>query len=151
MLGEMTAVEIEALLNSEVVARLGCHAAGQIYVVPVTYAYRDGCLYVHTAEGRKLDMMRANPNVCVEVDQFENLANWQSVIAEGHVEELTDADAMAGLRVLLDRLMPLLVGETATPTHGLEPSQRSAATILRIRLGERSGRYERTTSRSQET
>ena len=40
-------------------------------------------LYCHSGEGLKLQMMRANPSVCFEVDRHENLANWQSVIAQG--------------------------------------------------------------------
>jgi hypothetical protein len=36
MLGSFASAEIEDLLRTEVVARLGCHAEGRTYVVPVT-------------------------------------------------------------------------------------------------------------------
>ena len=39
MLGSLSSAEIEDLLRTEVVARLGCHAEGRTYVVPITYVY----------------------------------------------------------------------------------------------------------------
>ena len=39
MLGSLSSKEIEDLLEAEVVARLGCHADGRTYVVPVSYTY----------------------------------------------------------------------------------------------------------------
>ena len=45
MLGTLDAARIEALLGEEVVGRIGCHAEGRTYVVPITYVYADGCVY----------------------------------------------------------------------------------------------------------
>ncbi|MEO8347703.1 MAG: hypothetical protein ABI610_02235 [Acidobacteriota bacterium] len=42
MLGELTPVVIEKLLASEFTGRIGCHADGKTYVVPITYAYQSG-------------------------------------------------------------------------------------------------------------
>lgn len=39
MLGELNSDQIERILGSEVVGRIGCHDAGRPYVVPVTYVY----------------------------------------------------------------------------------------------------------------
>ena len=82
MLGTLSSAEIEDLLRAEVVARLGCHAEGRTYVVPVTYAYDADAVLVQSADGLKVRMMRQNPLVCVEVDHVDNLANWRSV--NGH-------------------------------------------------------------------
>lgn len=43
-------------------------------------------------EGQKLHMMRANPFVCFEVEDIDDLANWHSVIAWGVFEELACED-----------------------------------------------------------
>ncbi len=51
MYGNLTNAEIEHLLNQERVGHLGCYAYGQLYVVPITYAYSDACVYVYTREG----------------------------------------------------------------------------------------------------
>ncbi len=149
MLGTLSSAEIEALLHSQVVARIGCHADGLTYVVPITYAYDGQAIIGHSGEGRKLEMMRRNPAVCIEVDRMTNLANWESVIAWGHFEELQGAVAEAAMNVLRERFRPLIVSETSQPTHGLHRGETEAHSgnghlhLYRIRLYDKSGRFER--------
>ena len=88
MLGELTPEQINAVLFNEVVGRIGCYLEGRTYIVPITYVFDGEAVYGHSAEGLKIRMMRTNPNVCFQVDQRENLANWRSVIAWGVFEEL---------------------------------------------------------------
>ena len=149
MLGELTSVEIEALLHDQWVARLGLHAEHVTYVVPISYVYDGDAIYAHSAGGRKLDMLRTNGRVCVEVDNVENVANWQSVIAWGHFEELHGAPAISALHLLVQRFTPLVTSEVTTPTHGMEmmehPGHASQhdASVFRIKLETKSGRFER--------
>jgi len=148
MLGSLSSAEIEDLLGTEVVARLGCHAEGRTYVVPVTYAYDGEALVVQSADGLKVRMMLQNPLVCVEIDHIDNLANWRSVIAWGRFEEL-GADATAAFARLRVRLQPLVVSETTPAAETLaegETRVRSGnghASIYRIHLFEKTGRFER--------
>src|SRR5450759_5847288 len=123
MLGSLSPTEIDELLRTEVVARLGCHSDGRTYVVPITYVYDGESLIGHSAYGLKLRMMRQNPAVCVEVDRLEDLANWRSVIAWGRFEELTGAAASAALVRLRERFRPLMVSETSQPSHGLHAGE----------------------------
>lgn len=125
MLGDLNAEQIEQLLRSEVIGRIGCHAGGRTYVVPVTFAYDGEHVYAHSADGLKIRMMRENPSVCFEVDRMENMANWQSVIAWGTFEELSGAEAQRGMSYLIDRLLPLMTSATSTPTHGMNESHRA--------------------------
>jgi nitroimidazol reductase NimA-like FMN-containing flavoprotein (pyridoxamine 5'-phosphate oxidase superfamily) len=83
MLGELDDRQIDHLLRSETVGRIGCHANGQTYIVPLTYVYDGQYLYGHTGAGMKVQMMRANPKVCFEVERMQDMANWQSVIVWG--------------------------------------------------------------------
>jgi uncharacterized protein len=40
-------------------------------MVPMNFGYRDGAIYLHSApEGRKIDLIKKNPNVCFEVDEI---------------------------------------------------------------------------------
>lgn len=143
MLGNLSAEQVEHLLYTEVVGRIGCHAGGRTYVVPVTYAYDGGCIYAHSAEGRKIEMMRANPEVCFEVDHVDGLSRWQSVIAAGRYEELEGTEAGRGMQILVDRLMPLMVSSSAMPhADAGEPPGGRPPVLFRIHLGERSGRFE---------
>ncbi len=60
--------EIEAILRREAWGCLGVSADGRPYVVPVNYAYVGGKIVFHCGlKGRKLDCIRANPNVCFTV------------------------------------------------------------------------------------
>jgi uncharacterized protein len=148
MLGELRADEIERVLAEETVARLGCHVDGRTYVVPVTYCYDGGALLAHSREGLKLQMMRRNPDVCVEVDRMRSLSNWESVIAWGRFEELHGPAAMTALRKLVQHVMPMIHSETSLPSHAEHPHGLGAgvfdATVFRIVLTEKTGRYERT-------
>ena len=84
---ELSSGEIEEFLRSQRIARLGCHAGGSTYVVPLIYAYDDGAVVAVTTEGRKTAMLRENPRVCVEVDEYDTdgKGSWRSVIAHGSV------------------------------------------------------------------
>ena len=84
---ELTAAEIDELLREQVVGRIGCHADGLTYVVPVIYAYDGECVHVASIEGQKVRLMRANPRVCFEVDEYTAPGRWRSAIAQGTYEE----------------------------------------------------------------
>jgi uncharacterized protein len=144
----MSDEQIDALLRSAVVGRIGCHADGKTYVVPVVYAYDGRAIYGHSNEGLKLRMLRANPAVCFEVDIVERLSNWQSVIVWGQFEELHGKDAERAEQLLVERLKPLLADQieqlsqppapVGSPDAGVLARR---AVVFRIVLTERTGRY----------
>lgn len=152
VLGELTADEIEHLLSTETVARLGCHADGRTYVVPVTYAYDGRALIIHSAEGLKVWMMRENWDVCVEVDRIAGPTDWACVIAHGTFQELDGAEAAAAMAVFRERFASTTVSATAraaapeavspAPT-GRKDLTRKKAVVYRILLKEKTGRFER--------
>ena len=143
MLGTLDAAAVEALLHDEVVGRLGCHADGRTYVVPIVYAYDGEAVYGHSRDGLKLRMMRANPRVCFEVDRMRDLANWESVIASGTFEELHGDRAAAAMARLVERLAPRMTGQgSARPPEG--HGGGATAVAYRVVLDERTGRFERT-------
>jgi len=133
---ELAAEEVEAFLREQVVARIGCHAGGETYVVPVIYAYEAGAAHVMSVEGRKIRMMRENPRVSFEVDRYEQeTGSWRSVIADGRYEELAGEDAEAAL-ALLARSFEERTGRTAQ-----RPRATGANVVaFRIRLERASGR-----------
>lgn len=146
MIGELTKGEVEAILHGSVVGRIGCHSGGKTYVVPVTYAYDGERVICHSAEGRKISMMRDNPEVCFEVEQIDDLANWRSVIAWGRFEEMRGSDAASSMGLLVDRLLPLMKVTAGASGHNVTPhgQQEGENTIVySIRLTEKSGRFER--------
>jgi hypothetical protein len=151
MLGELNPEEVEDLLRSELTGRIGCHADGRTYVVPITFAYRSDSIYCHSADGMKLKMMRKNPVVCFEVDRIEDIGNWKSVIATGLFEELSGREAIAAMDALISRFAALARAEATHPSYvfrgfDAEPARTDGREIVlfRIHLTEKSGRFERT-------
>jgi nitroimidazol reductase NimA-like FMN-containing flavoprotein (pyridoxamine 5'-phosphate oxidase superfamily) len=148
MLGSLNDKQIDSLLHSQVVGRLGCYAEGRTYVVPVTYVYDGRHIICHSREGLKLAMMRKNPEVCFETDIMENMANWQSVIVWGTFKELSGNEAKIALEKLIDRVKPMLTSETAHPHEPGESHERRdnvgfTAIVYEIEVKEKTGRFEK--------
>jgi hypothetical protein len=148
MIGFMNNAQIDNLLRSEVVGRVGCSTEEKIYVVPITYVYDKSCIYGHTTAGLKVDMMRVNPSVCFEVDHIENLANWQSVIAWGTYEELNGKEATDVLQRIVDRIHPFVTSETTVPRYSLEKPHEPInphieVVVFKINITEATGKFEK--------
>jgi nitroimidazol reductase NimA-like FMN-containing flavoprotein (pyridoxamine 5'-phosphate oxidase superfamily) len=144
MLGELTRAEIEQVMLRETVGRIGCHADGRTYVVPVTYAYDGECVYGHTRDGLKVRTLRANSAVCFEVEQIEDLAHWRTVIAWGTYEELGGRDEERAIALLRARFGSGLASETSRPRPILHDAVMQTRTIaFRLRLDKKTGRFER--------
>lgn len=142
MLGELSDSEVEQVLHEALIGRIGCHAYGKTYVVPVTYAYDGVHVYAHSSEGMKVHMMRENPHVCFEVDMMDNLANWRSVVTWGTFEELRAEDARKkAMLLLIEQIAPRISGPPGASAH---PSTSTEPVVLyRIRLEQKTGRFER--------
>ncbi|MFY9608112.1 MAG: pyridoxamine 5'-phosphate oxidase family protein [Blastocatellia bacterium] len=96
---EMTPEECRKALAETGVARLACESAGQPYVVPVCLAYDGKCLYGFSTLGQKIEHMRANPLVCLEIDDVKDQHHWMSVVAFGRFEELPDKPEFKAVRL----------------------------------------------------
>jgi len=158
MLMELTRDESDDVLADQIVGRLGMIDDSTPYVVPIPYVYRDGDIYAHTAQGRKLNALRAHPEACFEVDDVSSIDQWRSVIAWGRFEQLLGAEAREGLDLLLDRFRPIFtesgkehpgaqIGMLRTldiPRSGAAGEELgrpgSSAVIYRIRLDTVTGR-----------
>ena len=148
MMGQLTSGEIESLLRDCVLGRIGCTDGEKVYVVPISYAYDGQYIYCHTHEGLKIDILRRHPAVGFEVERLENLANWQTVIAHGVFEELTDpALRLDALKKLYDRRLPAITSQTTKLNEELPFGAESLSQIegiaLRIKLDSKTGRFEK--------
>lgn len=114
MIEELDRGAVDTFLRRQVVGRVGCHTDGRTYVVPVIYVWDGESVYVQSVDGRKIRMMRANPEVCFEVDEYEQDGSWRSVIVEGVYEELEGTRAEAALALLVQRFAGRRRGERAS-------------------------------------
>lgn len=148
MLGALNEDQIETLLRELPVGRIGCHADGITYIVPVNYVYDGINIYAHSAKGMKIDMMRKNPEVCFQADAITNLQNWESVVCWGKFEEITDMlEREHAMQKIINRVIPLMRGESAQPSHGFTGDASDVGfemelILYKIVLSKKTGRFE---------
>jgi nitroimidazol reductase NimA-like FMN-containing flavoprotein (pyridoxamine 5'-phosphate oxidase superfamily) len=88
---EMSRAECNDALTRGKVGRLACSYDNQPYVLPLNFAFDGGSyVYFFTTLGRKVEWMRSNPLVCLEIDEVKNHNHWSSVVVLGTYEELPD-------------------------------------------------------------
>ena len=145
MILEMSRSEIEEFVLSQKIGRVGCHVDGETYVVPVIYGWDADCIYVYTTEGKKVDMMRENPRVCFEIDEYLASGGWRSVIVQGLFEELGGDDAMRALQIITERVS----SNRETPSTRPRGDGRTPV-AFRIRTVDVTGRKVEITSSSED-
>lgn len=107
--------DIEKILRKTRVCRLAMVDGNIPYIVPMNFGYKDGCLFVHSAlEGKKIDLIKKNSNVCFEVDELIKFkkekqacdwgAEYKSVIGFGRAVLLkTREEKIEGLNVIMSQ------------------------------------------------
>lgn len=131
MIERMSKEESHALLGSQRLARLGCVAEGEPYVVPINYVFDDGCALSHSLPGRKINAMRESPRVCLQVDEVADQLHWKSVLAFGTFEEVSSPDERARALNLLLSLFPRL---TPVESRIAEDAAAPPPIVYRIRI-----------------
>lgn len=106
--------EILRLLDECQTIRLALHDEPYPYVVPLSYGWeeRDEKLFVYfhcAKEGKKLDLIAKNANVCFEADCLAGYkstnhgvtADYRSLVAFGKAERVYGEELVRGLELLL--------------------------------------------------
>lgn len=136
--------EIERVIQSAEVCRLAMIDDGEPYIVPLNFGYRNGRFYFHCArEGRKLDVLKANPRVCFELEgeaelvRGERACQWstrfESVIGWGRAEVVTDPQGVKeGLQALMDHYSP--------GTGDFDPHSLSLTAVIRVEVERMTGK-----------
>jgi len=142
MLGDLNKGEIISLLESQVIGRLGCHQDGETYIVPINYVYRNNAIYAHSGPGKKIDMLRADPRVCFQVDQIADIFKWKSVILWGTFKELQGEERQQAMQGIIYRIMPLTYRPSQETSHGIDAGAHQNIIVYKINIKEGTGRFE---------
>jgi hypothetical protein len=137
---ELTRAECKDLLSRASIGRLACVQDDQPYVVPISLAFDGTDLYSFSTAGQKIQWMRANPRVEVEVDEIVDPLQWITVVVFGRYEEITRSAEHKAARahaeeVLARRPTFWLPGSARTPVR--EPI---SPVIYRIAIASMTGR-----------
>lgn len=110
------------VLESALVAHLGISEGDQPYVTPMSFVMIDDKLVFRTMAGRKLDALRQNPKVCVEVSRFDaETGDWESVIIQGTAAEVADEGIKSMTVSKLFRKYDSIMGSPLSTGGGLQP------------------------------
>lgn len=134
---------VEDILERNTHLHLAMSDGGEPYVLPLSYGWRGGVLWIHSAtEGRKLDVIRAEPRVAFSVvDRVETVreglpcswgTRYASVVGTGIARIVEDGpELLEGLSVLVER-------------HGGDPAQLPASpggvVVIRVEVATLSGK-----------
>lgn len=104
---------LEEILQGDIICRVAMLDGTRPYIIPFNFGYREGCLFIHSApEGKKIDLLRLNPEVCFEVEGAMEITKggqacdwstrYRSVVGYGDVEIISDEAAkQQGLEVIM--------------------------------------------------
>jgi hypothetical protein len=129
--------EIEAVIAQALVCRLAMCDGEEPYVVPLCFGYADGVFYFHcAAEGRKLDVLKRNPSVCLETESDLALKPgakacawgmaYRSVIAFGRAEVIEEPAAKC-------RALDLIMARYAQGRHEYTEAALAKTVVLRVK------------------
>jgi len=136
-IGKLGNTDALAILREGTLGRLGCIASGWPYVVPVNYFFDGKDIYIHTLPGKKLDALRANPRVCLQVDEVKDSYNWRSVIAYGIFEEVSNEDTRENVLTKLYSRLPQMTPVESRLVNGVK-----GTIVFRIKVEEVTGMAE---------
>jgi len=128
--------ESRGLLDKGRIARLGCIADGEPYVVPVNYILEGEYAYVHSLPGRKVEALRAHPRACLQVDDIGESVGWRSVLAYGTYEEIKSPEERARVLNAFCKRFTLL---TPVESFIIRDATPPAVIVFRIRIDDVSG------------
>jgi nitroimidazol reductase NimA-like FMN-containing flavoprotein (pyridoxamine 5'-phosphate oxidase superfamily) len=137
---EMTERECRAMLASANVARLACARNNQPYIVPVHIDLEGEFLYGYATLGQKIEWMRENPLVCLQIDEILDDERWSSVLVFGRYEELPAEAEYNDSRRIAQRLFQRRAVWWEPAAVPLAAHERRIPVVYRIHIGRVTGR-----------
>ena len=140
---ELTVAQCKEVLGRTSLGRLACARDDQPYIVPIFFSVDLGenCLYGFSTVGRKIEWMRDNPKVCVEVEGIVDRSHWTTVLVTGRYVEIRDQKqesvAFERVRELFQQRPEWWLPATARLATGVEHDR---PVFYRIRIDGLTGR-----------
>lgn len=137
--------DIQEIIKECKVCRIGMQSQGRIYIVPMNFGceYEDGqpVFYFHSAKvGRKIETLREEPEVCVELDCRHGLMEaekpcdhsyyFASLIGTGKARMMqTPEEKLYGLKVIMRH-------QTGTDFDNFDEKWINAVEVIKVKLEE---------------
>jgi hypothetical protein len=146
--------ELENILRSADVGRLGMCCNGEPSIIPVNFAYEEGVIYFHgSGSGLKTELLQRNPRVCFEVDEFfgvvpasvpcEYDAGYRTVAAYGTAHVLSNPEEKTlPLRLIVAKYADRKTAESLTEAmvEGYHSSRGRDTVVVKIQIDRMTGK-----------
>ncbi|WP_397362555.1 pyridoxamine 5'-phosphate oxidase family protein [Olleya sp. R77988] len=91
--------EIKFILDNNYIGHLGYIYQNKPFVIPITYFFDkdSNAIICYSADGHKMNAMRANTNVSLQVNTIQTVTQWKSVLIHGQYEQKYGSEAKSYL------------------------------------------------------
>lgn len=139
---ELSPTDCAEILQRTRLGHLACAKDGQPYVVPIHFSFdvERGCVYGFSTVGQKVQWMRENPRVCLEVDDISDPGHWQTVVVFGRYEEIQDSAEEAEARDRAQRLFQQRPEWWLPAAAKVGSRERHSVVVYRIHIDRVTGR-----------
>ena len=98
------------ILHNNYIGHLGYVYNNKPFVLPITYYYNilQNTITCYSGEGHKINALRTNSNVSLEVAEIESLNQWQCVVIEGQFREFEGSSAKLNLHKFYEGVKRLI-------------------------------------------
>lgn len=138
---------IQWILKEAQVCRIALCDDNKPYIVPMNFGFKDNYLYLHSAsEGKKIDILNKNNNICFEVDigtelvRSETACNWgmkyYSVIGSGKSYFVEDNEEK---KEILDIIMQKYC-ENGAQSFEYSETTLNKTTVIKVEIAEITGK-----------
>ncbi len=137
---------IREILRKGLVCHLAMVDDGKPYMVSMNYGFRENAIYLHAAlEGRKIDILRKNPDVCFQVYTGNRLTTgpeacgdwtmkYRSVTGFGRATLIEDyKEKIPAMQILMDQY-------TTKGPFEFSPERVAKTMVIRIDIEEMTGK-----------
>jgi nitroimidazol reductase NimA-like FMN-containing flavoprotein (pyridoxamine 5'-phosphate oxidase superfamily) len=137
---ELSPIECWGVLTRTNLGRLACAFENQPYIVPIYFYPDEQHLYSFATLGRKIEWMRANPRVCLEVDEITDQFHWTTVIVIGEYQELGQRPEYDAARKRAQELFQKRPEWWLPGAAKTESAEHHVPILYRIRIRQLTGR-----------
>lgn len=135
---------IEEIILNTTVCKLAMCDSNHPYIVPLCFGFTDNTLYFHSApKGKKIDILKKNPNVCFEFDIFTQVIKsakacrwgmkYRSVIGYGRASFITDHD-------LKRQAFDIIMKQYADGSFVYEDALLKSSVIIKVEIESMTGK-----------
>jgi hypothetical protein len=134
------------LLNNNYIGHLAYISEGKPFTVPITYYYdQKDSILAYASEGHKIEAMRKNTAVSLQVEEINGVKDWISILVHGEFKEITGANAnfllhefADGVKAIIhkkENLMPQYISEFTIDVYS-----RGITIVYRIKITKMTGK-----------